>query len=86
LLFDYAFGALGLHRIEARIPSPHVRSRRAFEKLGAVCEGTLRESFSKHGQYLDTSLYVVFSSDWKTRNARDETAVTTGFQQPPQQA
>ncbi|HEY7447233.1 MAG TPA: GNAT family N-acetyltransferase [Vicinamibacterales bacterium] len=80
LLLDYAFGALGLHRIEARIPSPHLRSRRAFEKLGAVCEGTLRESFSKHGQYLDTSLYVVFSSDWKRiRNARDEIAVTTGF-------
>jgi len=65
LLLNYAFGALGLHRIEARIPSPNERSRRAFEKLGAVCEGTLRESFLKDGRYYDTHLYAILSSDWE---------------------
>jgi ribosomal-protein-alanine N-acetyltransferase len=80
LLLDYAFGALGLHRIEARIPSSNVRSRRAFEKLGGVCEGTLRESFFKHGRYHDTSLYVVFSSDWnRARSGRSEVAAVTGL-------
>lgn len=69
LLLDYAFDELGLHRIEARIPSSNERSLRAFEKLGAVCEGTLRESFVKDGRHEDTHLYAILSSDWdRVRN------------------
>ena len=64
LLLDYAFGALRLHRIEARIPSSNERSRQAFEKLGAVFEGTLREAFLKGGRFEDADLYAVLSSDW----------------------
>jgi ribosomal-protein-alanine N-acetyltransferase len=79
LLLDYAFGELGLHRIEARIPSPNARSRRAFEKLGAVCEGTLRESFLKHGQYHDTHLYAILSSDWRGRTANANRQLSTEY-------
>ncbi|RPH62835.1 MAG: N-acetyltransferase [Acidobacteria bacterium] len=82
LLLDYAFDALGLHRIEARIPSPNARSRRAFEKLGAVCEGTLRESFLKHGQYHDTHLYVVLSSDWDRVRNSPQAATTRTLKGP----
>jgi len=67
LLLDYAFGPLGLHRIEARILPENQRSCRAFEKLGAVCEGTLRESFVKRGSYYDTRLYAILSSGWARR-------------------
>jgi len=70
LLLDYAFGTLGLHRIEARILPENQRSCRAFEKLGAVCEGTLRESFVKQGSYRDTSLYAILSSEWAGRHER----------------
>jgi ribosomal-protein-alanine N-acetyltransferase len=67
LLLDYAFGPLGLHRVEARIAVEHGRSRRAFEKLGAVSEGTLRESFRKGDEVRDQVLYAIPAPDWRAR-------------------
>jgi ribosomal-protein-alanine N-acetyltransferase len=64
LLLDYAFGALGLHRVEARIPFSNERSRLAFESLGGVFEGQLREAFVKDGQREDTLLYAILKTDW----------------------
>jgi len=72
LLLDYAFGPLGLHRVEARIAVDHVRSRRAFEKLGAVAEGTLRESFRKDGLASDQVLYSILAPDWRARRGHDD--------------
>ena len=67
LLLNFAFGPLGLHRIEARILPENERSLRAFERLGAVCEGTLRESFMKQGTHRDTALYAILGPDWARR-------------------
>jgi len=67
LLLDFAFGLLALHRIEARIAVSNVRSRHAFERLGAKCEGRLRESFYKHGVYHDQDLFVVLEQEWRNR-------------------
>ena len=64
LLLEYAFGPLGLHRIEARIAVENSRSRNAFVKLGARFEGTLRQSFRKNGALLDQGLYVILAPDW----------------------
>jgi ribosomal-protein-alanine N-acetyltransferase len=71
LIFDFAFDSLHLHRVEARIAVANVRSRRAFERLGATREGLLKESFFKNGSYQDQHLYVVFEQDWRSRNTRD---------------
>ena len=81
LLIDYAFGTLGLHRIEARILPDNQRSCRAFEKLGAVYEGTLRESFVKQGSYRDTSLYAILSSEWAQRRERGKPSARPRGQQ-----
>jgi [ribosomal protein S5]-alanine N-acetyltransferase len=67
LLLDFSFGLLGLHRIEARIAVSNHWSRRAFERLGARCEGVLRESFFKDGVYHDQQLFVVLEQDWRGR-------------------
>jgi N-acetyltransferase len=67
LLLDFAFGPLGLHRIEARIQPGNLRSLRAIERLGAVREGTLRESFMKHGHHHDMSLYSILGPEWARR-------------------
>ena len=67
LLLDFAFGPLGLHRVEARIAVGNERSRRAFEKLGAVFEGTLRGSFRKDGVVLDQAMYAVLAPEWRAR-------------------
>ena len=67
LLLDFAFGPLGLHRVEARIALANVRSRKAFERLGGRREGVLKESFLKDGEYQDQDLYVVLEPDWRAR-------------------
>ncbi len=65
LLLAYAFGPLGLHRIEARIASENRRSRNAFVKLGGRFEGTLRQSFRKNGVLLDQDLYAILAPEWR---------------------
>jgi [ribosomal protein S5]-alanine N-acetyltransferase len=65
LLLAYAFGRLGLHRIEARIAVENRRSRDAFVKLGGRFEGTLRESFRKNGVLLDQGLYAILAPEWR---------------------
>jgi RimJ/RimL family protein N-acetyltransferase len=67
LVLDFAFRVLRLHRIEARVAIDNLRSRRALEKLGAVCEGTLRQSFRKAGIVADQALYSVLEADWRAR-------------------
>jgi RimJ/RimL family protein N-acetyltransferase len=71
LLLDFSFGILALHRIEARIAVDNLRSRRAFERLGARSEGLLRESFFKDGVYHDQDLLVVLEQDWHGRRRRE---------------
>jgi [ribosomal protein S5]-alanine N-acetyltransferase len=73
LLLDFSFGPLALHRIEARISVDNHRSRRAFERLGAKCEGRLRESFFKNGVYHDQDLFVVLEQEWRGRRRQDAT-------------
>jgi RimJ/RimL family protein N-acetyltransferase len=71
LLLDFAFDRLRLHRVEARIAVGNTRSMRAFERLGAVREGLLRESFYKDGTYHDQFLYVILEQEWRARPRRD---------------
>lgn len=71
LMLDFSFGPLALHRIEARIAVDNQRSRRAFERLGARCEGRLRESFFKNGVYHDQDLFVVLEHEWRGRRRRN---------------
>ena len=67
LVLDFAFDQLDLHRVEARIALSNQRSRRAFERLGARREGTLRESLFKSGAFLDQALYAILVTEWRER-------------------
>jgi RimJ/RimL family protein N-acetyltransferase len=67
LLLEFAFDRLGLHRVEARIDVANDRSLRAFERLGGVREGVLRESFFKGGTYRDQYLYALLEPEWRRR-------------------
>lgn len=67
LLLDYAFGQLGLHRIEARIVVDNHHSLTAFERIGGRREGVLRESFCKDGRFYDQVLYAILAGEWEGR-------------------
>src|SRR3984885_1034829 len=64
LVLDFAFGTLGVHRLEARAAVQNGRGNGALVKMGAVPEGVLRKSFHRHGQFLDQVLYALLDEDW----------------------
>jgi RimJ/RimL family protein N-acetyltransferase len=65
LVLDFAFDVLGVHRLEARAAVRNGRGNGALRKLGAVCEGVMRRSFLRNGEYLDQHLWSILDSDWK---------------------
>ena len=68
LILDFAFGVLGVHRLEARAAVRNGRGNGALRKMGAVCEGVLRRSFLRNGEYLDQHLWSILDVDWNTKD------------------
>ena len=63
LVLDFAFGPLGVRRLEARAAVVNGRGNGALLKLGAVREAILRKSFVRDGLLLDQILYSILSED-----------------------
>jgi RimJ/RimL family protein N-acetyltransferase len=74
LVLAFSFDTLGVHRLEARAAVRNGRGNGALRKMGATCEGVLRQSFLRNGEYLDQHLWSVLDTDW--REARDNIRVT----------
>ena len=64
LVGSFAFGTIGAHRLEARVPLQNGRANGALRKLGAVQEGVLRQSARRGGMYVDQVLWSVLKEDW----------------------
>src|ERR1043166_1414012 len=64
LVGSFAFGTVGVHRLEARVLLRNGRANGALRKLGAVQEGVLRESVRRGSAYLDQVLWSVLKEDW----------------------
>lgn len=64
---QFAFETLGVHRLEARAAVRNGRGNAALLKVGAVPEAVLRQSFFRHGEYLDQTLYAIVEDDWRAR-------------------
>ncbi|HVZ64077.1 MAG TPA: GNAT family N-acetyltransferase [Lacunisphaera sp.] len=63
-MIGYAFGTLGLHRIQAHHMVHNAASGRVMEKAGMRREGLRRQSLRKNGVYYDTVFYGVLRQDW----------------------
>jgi ribosomal-protein-alanine N-acetyltransferase len=57
LMVDFAFTAVGVHRIEVRASVANARSNAALQKIGAHKEGLLRAAFVHEGEYEDQYLW-----------------------------
>lgn len=66
-LVAYAFGPLGLRRLEADIDPRNERSARVLERLGFVREGLLRERWMVAGEVSDSALYGLLAREWAPR-------------------
>ena len=64
LVGSFAFGTVGVHRLEARVSLANGRANGALRKLGAVQEGVLRRSLHRAGEYLDQALWSLLKEDW----------------------
>ena len=70
MVLDFAFGEIGVNRMEARCAVHNGRGNGALDKLGAVREVRLRKSFLKNGTYYDQFLSVILDTDWALREER----------------
>lgn len=62
-LVDYAFGTLGMNRVQAHHFVRNPASGRVMQKLGMREEGVLRQAFRRWGQFEDVALYSVLASE-----------------------
>lgn len=70
-LVGYAFGTLGLHRLEADVDPRNAASIRSLERLGFRREGYLRERWIVGGKICDTVLFGLLCHEWRA-GAGDE--------------
>lgn len=68
LVTGFAFGTLGVVRLEARAAVDNARGNAALEKLGAVPEGVLRKCFLSNGEYRDHRMWSILADDWRAKN------------------
>jgi len=64
LVGSFAFGTVGVHRLEARVLLQNGRANGALRKLGAVQEGVLRRSVRRADDYFDQVLWSLLKEDW----------------------
>ena len=69
-MLDFAFKTLLVHRLEARVVVENGRGNGVLNKLGASCEGVLRQSFRKDGTGMDQMLWSIVRRDWMFLNAK----------------
>ena len=66
---DYAFGPMGLRRLEADTHPDNHASLRALERLGFTREGLLRERWQVGDEISDTAFFGLLAREWRARRA-----------------
>lgn len=64
-VIDFAFGTLGLHRIEADVDTQNAASLGILEKLGFRREGLLRERWFVYDEWQDSVVLGLLRQDWQ---------------------
>lgn len=65
MVIEFAFAAVGAHRLEARTAVANGRGSGALRKMGATREAILEGSLEKDGQHLDQALWTIQDLDWR---------------------
>lgn len=65
LMCDYGFNTLNMHRIYLRVFQGHDRGSKAYQKVGFVYEGTMRQARYHAGRYWDVDFMSIIRTDWK---------------------
>jgi len=70
-VLDFAFGPLGLHRLEADTDPGNAASLTLLEKFGFRREGLFRERWNVSGRWLDSLMLGLLKSDYR-RSSQDQ--------------
>lgn len=64
LVVGYAFDTLGLHRVSLEVFAFNPRARRAYEKVGFVAEGVLRQVLRDTDGWVDATVMSILAPEW----------------------
>lgn len=65
VIIDWAIGERGLHRIEWQVSAANAPSIAVAKRLGMSRDGVLRESYRRHGTYVDVEIWSVLAHQWR---------------------
>ena len=65
LMLKHGFEDINLNRIFLQVYETNPRGQRAYEKVGFVLEGRMRQARYLQGRYIDVLLMSVLRSEWK---------------------
>ena len=65
IVLQFVFEELNLNRLQLEVFSHNLRGIRAYEKVGFVKEGVLRESLYYNGNYFDEIIMAMLKSDYR---------------------
>lgn len=65
IVLSFVFEQLKLNRLQLEVFSHNLRGIRAYEKIGFVKEGTLRQSLYYNDVYSDEIIMAILKSDYK---------------------
>lgn len=63
---DYIFYELGLNRLYSEVIASNLRNIKAYEKLGYLVEGILKEHIYKNGEFYDVAMCGITKDRWDT--------------------
>ncbi len=64
VLIHFAFGEMGLRRLEARVEAQNTASTGLLRRLGFTKEGVLRERWIPQGKTMDAEVYGLLRDEW----------------------
>jgi ribosomal-protein-alanine N-acetyltransferase len=67
LVAQFAFEAVGVHRLEARVVAANGRGNGALQKLGAGPEAILSRAFKRKTDYDEQLLWSLIADEWEPR-------------------
>jgi RimJ/RimL family protein N-acetyltransferase len=67
LLLEWLFNDRGAHRVWLEVFPENTRAQRAYEKVGFVREGTLRETWLVDGRWHDEHVYGMLRREYNAR-------------------
>ncbi|MGC4837950.1 GNAT family N-acetyltransferase [Micromonospora vinacea] len=72
LVVGHGFERLGLHRISLEVFAFNPRARRAYEKVGFVAEGVLRQVLRDGDGWVDATVMSILAPEWAAHRGHPE--------------